>query len=150
VTLVDLEVSAHLAAVRDHLAAGGILTAIGRKPEGGGWVDAPGQSDFTPYVVLWRVGAQESRNMMMTVEHTEARPSIQATCAGGWPDQVDELRDQVDERMLNGSLAVPGRVIQRVVYEVGITTAKDADEAPPVFFGGSRFRVWTLPGSPAA
>ena len=145
-SLVDVAVSTHLTAVEEHLLANGIAARIGAKPHDAGWQGGEGISEFVPYCVIWRIGAVETRNQTMDTAYIEARPSVQVTCWGANPGQVDALVDDVLVLMLNGSLSIPGRRVQRVSQEVGITTTRNPDESPnELYYGGARFRIWTLP-----
>ncbi|NED96447.1 hypothetical protein G1H11_14145 [Phytoactinopolyspora alkaliphila] len=145
---VDLDIAEHLRATRDHLTANGIPAALGRKPPDTGWTAAPGQSPFVAYVVLWRISALEAPPFGLRVRHTEARPAIQTSCWGANPDQANDLLDEVKTLMLNGSLAVPGRKIQRVIHEPGASDVRDPDSTPPLYYSADRYRIWSLPAPP--
>jgi hypothetical protein len=148
VTVVDIQIPEHVRAVKAHLIDRSIPAEIGHKPAGVGWTGTPGQSAFTGYAIVRRVGAIESRNQHMEVRFTEARPAVQITCVGATEDQANEVHEAVMVAMLDGTLAIPGRDVQRVIPEVSISTTKDPDETPAVWFGGARYRLWTLPGDP--
>jgi hypothetical protein len=147
VSVVDLQLAAHVRAVRDHLLARGVLADVGRKPAGGGWTGTPGQSPFQAYAIVRRTAAVETSNLLMQVRYDEARPAVHITCVGADEDQANDLHDLVMSAMLDGTLTVPGREIQRVIPEVSSTSDKDPDETPAVWFAGARYRLWTLPGA---
>jgi hypothetical protein len=145
VTVVDVEITEHLRAVVAHLKARGRLCEWGRRPDGGGWAGAPGQSLFVGYVVAYRISTLEVPAFGLRVRHTEARPAIQLSCFGADPDQANELLDEVKKDMLDGSLVVPGRRIERIIHEPGASDVKDPDEKPAVYYSADRYRIWTLP-----
>lgn len=140
---VDIDIPAHCQAVRAHLIARGVPTGYGERPEGAGWQGAPGQSEFVGYAVIWRIGSVETRNMLLDIAYTEARPTVQVTTVGATADQADDVHGLVQDAMLDNSLQIPGRDLEQVQVEVSITTTKDTDEKPPVFYGGARYRIVT-------
>ncbi len=138
---VDLD--AHTQAVVDMLDTAGLLVGRGKAPDGAGWPGAPGQSQFAPYVIVWRIGAADLSAPYLGGGYDEARPLFHIRTVGATPTEADVTLDAVNTAMLGQTVTVSGRRVWRVIYDTSITTTRDTDVTPPVYYTGVYYRLIT-------
>jgi hypothetical protein len=151
-SVVDVQIPAHIQAVVDHLNDRGVLCGYGERPDGAGFLDGP-HSQFVPYAVVWRSGAIDAQSSMLTGDVDEARPSVQVDAVGSIASEADDLAGDVMVAMLDQSIVIPGRRVLRVWQEVGNTAAKDpgstggmgVSDKPPLYKSADRYRIWSVP-----
>lgn len=143
-----VKVSDHVQAVVDHLnddQLGSLNAGRGVPPEVYGWQGAPGQSQFVPYCIVWRIGSKDAVNRNLDdVLATEGRLSIFIRCFGGTVAQVEDHLDELHARMLSG-LTVPGRHVVWVRMENGQTSTRSDDVEVTKFEAGNFYRLRTRP-----
>lgn len=140
---MSVDLDAHTQAVVDHLDAAGLLVGRGTAPDGAGWPGSPGQSQFAPYVIVWRIGASDLSAPFLDGDYGEARPLFHIRTVGGTPTEADATLDAVNAAMLGQTIVVAGRRVWRVVYDTSITTTRDTDVHPPVYYTGVYYRLIT-------
>lgn len=136
----------HVVAVRDQLTAHSIANrhGPGDPPAGAGWQGAPGKSQFVPWCIVLRIGANDVRSTSLEGNWDEARPLIWIRSVGGDIDQAEKLFDDVIAAM--HPLTVAGRrMVRHPELEPSITATRDPDADAPQFISGGYFRLWTVP-----
>lgn len=138
-----MNLSAHTQAVVDTIADAGIPTDRGVKPDGAGWTGAPGQSAFTGYAIVWRLGSRDVRHRDLDGRWDERRPMFHVRVVGADAAQTDDLLDDVIETVTTTPIVVADMAPVHLVYDSSITTSRDDDVPHPVYYSGVYFRLWT-------
>jgi hypothetical protein len=142
---VTVSITDHIDAVVDHLNVAGLPAGRGVQPETTGWQGAPGQSEFVPYGVVWRIGSNDARDLSLDDRTSvEARLLVFIRVFGGTATQAEQFLDAVHDQMVHG-LTVPGRSVVRVWLENGQTTTKSDATEVSLFEAGNFYRLWTVP-----
>lgn len=140
---MTVNLDAHTQAVVDHLAAAGVLVGRGKAPDSAGWQGAPGQSAFARYAIVWRIGASDLAAPYLDGSYDEARPLFHVRTVGGTAAEADVTLHEVTTALLGQTIAVAGRRLWRVIYDTSITTTRDTDVEPPVYYTGCYVRLIT-------
>ena len=120
-----------------------ILTGDGVAPSGGGWVDAPGRSEFTPYVVLHPTSG--TFDGTLGAPDDDADLAWQLTCVGETRKQAEWAADIALAAIIGQPLTVAGRSVLRVrLTDTGVTRRDDTDQ-PPVWIATPRVAAYTTP-----
>jgi hypothetical protein len=144
--VIDLD--AVTQAVTDHLNDEDVLAGRGVKPDGGGWQGSPGQSEFVPYVIVWRIGSKDRTHRDVDGNFDRSRPLFHIRYVGATATQADALQRDGDEALLKTPLPIAGVTVTNVLYDTSITTTVDRDVTPHVFYTGSYIRLWLDEESP--
>lgn len=138
-------VSPHTAGMLSRLEASNLLVGDGRRPDGGGWQDAPGQSEFVPYLVLY--GLQHERqgpDSSIADRNTAPVLRYQVTAVGADRDQAETASDLAARQLLNGApLDIPGWSTVLLVHEFAMPADRDEEVNPPLFQVVDRYRLDT-------
>jgi hypothetical protein len=136
----------HVLAVAAHLRSAGILTTTSdRPPPGSGWQGTPGQSSYVGWVRVTDVSGSPPTGTVTGVRDT-MRFLYHVQSIGGGEVQSYRLRDRVHARMVDGTLAVPGRVLLEPP-RILLPGQTDPDHDAPVveWVGWDQYRVETAP-----
>lgn len=140
-----MTLDALMAAYQQRLSGAGVLCGRGTVPVGGGWQGAPGQSEFVPYAVLWRIGSIDQRSSTIADGFETWRPLLFVRCFGADPAQADQTLQQVRDVTLGADIDVSGLRTVRVWLENSQTTTKNEDTEVPVYEAGDFYRWWLTP-----
>lgn len=147
-----------LPSVQDHLAAvvallegdGLLVTVEDDWPDGAGWQGSKGQTDFVGFVRVTDMAGPAPRGMVDGIR-SDMSFLIHAQSIGANRNHANHLRDRVHRLFVSGEITVPGRrLAQKPTVDMSGETNKDTDVTPNVFVGWDRYRVWTVPETPAA
>jgi hypothetical protein len=128
------------------LETAGLLVGDGEKPVGGGWEDAPRESDFVPYVVVYSLLGGTTDGTIADPDD-DAWPVFQLTSVGGTRGQAEWIGDVARSVMLSGSLVkvIGTRRCLRVLIDVLGGAQRDDSEQPAIFYVPERYRLSTTP-----
>lgn len=138
-----MSLSAHTQAAVDLLNSAGVPTGRGKAPEGVGWAGAPGQSAFTAYAIVWRVGGKDVASSDLDRRWDLRKPQIHVRTVGGTPAEADDLLDDANAAFQSTPLDVDGFSNVHLIYDTSIATARDDDVTPPLYYTGAYWRFWT-------
>jgi hypothetical protein len=126
------------------LESGGLTVGDGEKPDGAGWQGTPGQSTFTPYVVVVSFGGMSGGTIRHPDSDTEA--IYQLSSVGATRSQAELVADEARTVMLEWPWTVAGRAIQLVRVDAYGGAFREDLGAPPLWSVPDRYRVFTTPG----
>lgn len=128
------------------LRAASLVVGDGDKSNGaetGGWSATPGQSAFTPYVVVFPTPGGYYDGSIAE-PFADARPDYVISAFGGTREQAQWGADKVYATLLDPSnVTVTGRTVQLLSPDVDGGTIRDDDVSPPIYHSPSRWRVMT-------
>ena len=137
------------AAVLAALTTAGLNAAVGRDPANSGWTNAPGQSTFRPYAVVWPVPGGSTDGTLAHPDE-DAQSLYQVTGVGSTVEQAEWVADVARIALLApGAVEITDPSDTRVVQTVTIDTLggcrRDDDVDPAVWITADRFRVLSTP-----
>lgn len=137
-------VAPHTTAIVTRLETTGLLVGDGRKPEGGGWQGAAGNSQFVTYGVLYTIGVlRDGPDASLSDRHTDPQLRYQVTSVGVDRLATETASDLFAQALLGSALVVPGRSTVLLIHETSVPAERDESVNPPVFSAVDRFRLDT-------
>lgn len=125
------------------LTDAGLRVGDGKKPAGSGYVAAPGQSAFNPYVVVQPVDGTSDGPLDDC--YADVGQAYIIRSFGGTRVQADGAAEDVRAAMLSASWSIPDRKVMSVDPEVEAGSAPEDQVQPSVWAAPSRWRIWTTP-----
>lgn len=136
------------AAVRTFLAAAAeVPVGHGVKPDGAGWVGAPGQSAFVGYGVLHALAGGRFDGSTED-PHAESMLLWQVNSYGATQLHAEEVADAFRVALLQHPLppiVVAGRTLVWITSEVPAGTAREDPDQPSIWWCFERFEIATVP-----
>lgn len=132
----------HTDAVVAALVAAGLEAEAGEAPDAGGWQGTPGQSEFTPYAVVF--GQTDTLSGPAGAPDDDGELIRQVTYVGSTHEQAEWARDTGRPQLLQG-VSVDGRQTDRVALEIGLRVERDDDVEPHVHFAIDHYRIFSFP-----
>lgn len=126
------------------LTSANLTVGDAEKPAAGGWQGTPGQSTFTPYVVVYNLVGGSTDGPIGDPD-ADASPTYQFTSVGGTPRSCETVADLARAAFLNAAWTIPGRKVILAEIDMLGGAVRDDDEAPPIWFSPDRYRLWTVP-----
>lgn len=115
--------------------------------KGWGWQGTPGDSDFTPYRIVYPIPGGLFDGTL-GCPSDDASLIYQVTCIGRDRPQCEWVVDQTNEVLVEQTLIVPGRYVSRVWADMaGGGVRRDDEVQPPVFISTPRYRVESAPAA---
>lgn len=128
----------HTDAVVSALEATGLIVGDGGNPTVPfGWSGTPGQSQFSPYVLVYPLGQSFDGALGCPDEDSDLR--WQVTCVGAAREQAEWVQHEVQEALIGSVLTVAGRFVPRVRPDGGAGVRRDDSTQPPLFISTPRF-----------
>jgi len=114
-------------------APANLLVGRGVKPEGAGWQDEAGDSEFKAYVVLYpSPGTTDSEALCDPHEYLDYL--VQATCVAATQQGCESVADIVKATLVGVRLAVPDRSVWPFYLLLDRPATRDDQVAPPVHY----------------
>lgn len=134
----------HSNAIKTKLAATTVLVGDAIKPAAGGFVGLPGESLFTPYMVLYPLAP--SFGGTIAAASDDAEIEYQVTCVGETREQAEWVADQAIAALVEQTVTITGRSVMRLrLTDAGGGVRRDDDVLPSVFYTTPRFALYTTP-----
>jgi hypothetical protein len=130
----------HTDAVVAALTAANVLVGRGERPPGAGWQGEPGQTAFTPYVVLYPSAGIPDGDLADPNVYLDY--SCQLTCVGATQEGAEAVADAA-KAFVGQRLTVAGRDAHPVYLTLDRPASRDDDVSPPVHYSiiGLAFRT---------
>lgn len=136
----------HTDAVIAALEGASLLVGDAIRPDGAGWADEPGQSVFTPYVIVYRLLGRYDGTI--TAPDDDAYFEYQLTVVGETREQTEGVTDAALAALIGQEITTSGRRGLRCsVTDTGSLRRDDAVQGPALFVCTPRLAVSTTPGS---
>ena len=114
-------------------------------PGGWGWQGKPGQSEFLPYRIVFPISGGVFDGPL-GCPSDDASLTWQVTCVGATREQCEWVVDATHASLVEQTLTVAGRSIDRVWSDMAGGGARRDDEVqPPVFIATPRYRADSTP-----
>lgn len=111
-----------------------------------GWAGTPGQSAFTPYVIVYPL--TQAFDGSIGCPESDSDVGWQVTCVGATREQCDWVKASVDSTIIGHTLSVSGRFVPRVRpvegYAAENVTRRDDTVQPAVFIATPRYMAMTV------
>lgn len=127
-----------------------LLVGDGKKPDGGGWQGAAGQSAFVPYLVLHPF---PGGNLDGTLGDPWADADFlwQLNAHGANRAQCEQTQDRARTSLLTGpysQIVIAGRSIKWIRCEIPAGAARQDPDQPAVWWSFEQYRIGTTPTAP--
>lgn len=135
----------HDTAVVAAIAAAGLTVDLARKPDGGGWQGAAGESDFVYYAIVYPLPGG-SRDGSAARPYDDITLPYQVQCIGDTASAVRAVVDLVEAALVDTRIAVAGRFVEPVEpSDSGGLTREDETSEEPLFYATPRYEITTRP-----
>lgn len=134
-----------MVAWQTHIVDAGVLCGRGVVPDGGGWQGPPGQSEFVPYAVLWRIGSSDQQSVTVADRFDWLQPLLFVRTFGADAAQADQTLQTVRTATLGADIPLFGWKTVRVWLENSQTTTKSETTEVPLYEAGDFYRWWLTP-----
>lgn len=132
----------HTDGVAAALEAIGLAVGRGEEPAGAGWQGEPGDSEFTPYAVLYPTPGIPDGDLADPNEYIDY--SCQATCVAATQEGAEAVADAV-KTLVGQRLAVVGRFVYPVTLILDRPASRDDSVKPVIHYAIVQLRFRTGP-----
>lgn len=126
------------------LTNAGLVVGSGTKPATGGWQGTPGESVFTPYVVVYATTGGYFDGPIST-PFADAMPDYVISSFGSNQQQAQFTNDLVYTTLTGSKPTAAGMSVELVSPDVEGGVVRDDDVTPAIHYSPTRWRIFTTP-----